>query len=751
MRLSNVTSIRFKLRLIIMSTIIIALLMIFSSFLIFEATRSLNVLAEEMQILAKIAANRSTAAILFDDTTSASETLAAISEKQSITAVVIFKPSGKLFSEYYRDSQKPVLPDLPALSPETPAAFFFKNKRAHLFYTIELSNRRIGIIYLQSDMKEINSRFFRYAGIASIFVLISLLLAYLLSIRLQKSITGPVTHLVNTVQTVSAKKDYSIRARKENDDELGMLIDSFNEMLNQIQLRDRELLDITAAQARLISAINQAQELIMLIDLDGNIKYANTAVGEFTSQSVDNLINKNMVDLEKTPESRKKYQALWDIILKEKEWSGHITRQKVDGASCRMDVTISPIRDTDGNISGFVSIARDITKEMALEEQLRQAQKMEAIGTLAGGIAHDFNNILAAIIGYTELAKDNVAPDSPAEKSLDQVLKSSFRARDLVSQILAFSRKNELAHKPTDINASLQDIGKLLRATIPSTIKIKTDLNADPSMANADPIQLHQVFLNLCTNAAQAMEANGGTLTLKTTTVALNRADNRLPEAFPPGQYIKIEIIDTGVGIDQKIMGRIFEPFFTTKEQGKGTGMGLAVAHGIIKNHNGCITLESEKNRGTAFTLLLPAISMQPPEKDEPQTVSESLPQGNNERILFVDDEPLLVDLGKNILQSLGYTVTTAEQSLQALKLFRKNPDAFDLVVTDQTMPEMTGDKLSQEILKIRPGLPVILCTGYSETVSPEQAKLSGINHYLIKPVNKKLLAETIRKVLDNP
>jgi len=748
MRFATGKSIRFKMRFIIMSTIVIALFLVFSAFLIFEAARSMKVMTEQMQILAKIAANRSTAAILFDDPSSASETLAAISEKKAITAAAIFTPSGKLFSAFYRDKNKPSLPELPALSPDTRSTFFLKDKRAHLYHTIKLDNRLIGIIYIQSHMKEINRRFFRYAGIASIFVLISLLLAFLLSIRLQTAITGPVTHLVDTVRKVSAEKDYSIRAVKENDDELGSLTDSFNEMLNQIQLRDRDLREAAAAQARLASAIEQAKESIILFSADGKILYANPAYEYFSEMKKEELIGENICFLRRSVEKQKSFAKFWESLLKNQTWTGHISKKRKDGTLCEIDITVSPIRDTSGKVTGFVSIARDTSKEMALEEQLRQAQKMEAIGTLAGGIAHDFNNILAAIIGYTELAREEIPANGPAGKHLNQVLKSSLRARDLVSQILAFSRKNELSHKPTDINSSLQEIEKLLRATIPATIKIETDITAAPCLANADPIQLHQVFLNLCTNAAQAMESNGGILTLKTTTVTLTEEAVRRPGNLPPGQYVKVQIIDTGTGIDQKIRARIFEPFFTTKDQGKGTGMGLAVAHGIIKSHKGHITLESELNRGTVFTILLPAISDTQVKRAQEQPDVEILPHGK-EKILFVDDEPLLVDLGRNVLESLGYTVITATQSPQALEQFRKAPGTFDMVITDQTMPEITGDKLAGEMLRIRPDLPIILCSGYSETITPEQLKVSGIKYYLTKPVNKKILADTIRELLD--
>ncbi|HDO31124.1 MAG TPA: response regulator [Desulfobacteraceae bacterium] len=399
-----------------------------------------------------------------------------------------------------------------------------------------------------------------------------------------------------------------------------------------------------------------------------------------------------------------------------------------------------------------IILARDITElkraareKKKLEGQLRQALKMEAIGTLAGGIAHDFNNILAAIVGYADLAKDELPAESRSGKRIDEVLKASGRARDLVQQILAFSRKSEQERAPLQLHLLVKETLKLLRASIPSTIEIRR--NIDPHSGNilADPTQIHQVLMNLCTNAAQAMDEKGGVLFVGLDCLELKEKDFK-GEADPrPGPYVRLTVKDTGCGIDPFIMDRIFDPYFTTKEVGKGSGMGLSVVHGIVKSHNGKITVASKLNQGTTFKVYFPRVEEESQPKPEG---SAPLPVGG-ERILFVDDEQDLTDATRGILTYLGYRVTAKTSSLEALALFRSQPDAFDLVITDQTMPEMTGVQLAGELLGIRPDLPIILCTGYSSKVDAGVAEDMGIRAFAMKPVGQDKLAEVIRQVLD--
>lgn len=407
---------------------------------------------------------------------------------------------------------------------------------------------------------------------------------------------------------------------------------------------------------------------------------------------------------------------------------------------------LQPVKEAGGRIIGLQAIIEDISQAKQLEDQLRQAQKMEAIGTLAGGIAHDFNNILAAIIGYTELAHLDVDESSPVRQNLDQVLQGAVRARDLVKQILTFSRRDEQEKNPARLTPIVKEALKLLRASLPTTIEIIQDIDPASGLVLADPVQIHQLLMNLCTNAAHAMRETGGVLTIKLENVEVHPWEAALHTDLNPGAYVRLTVNDTGHGMDQRLMARIFDPYFTTKEKGRGTGLGLAVVHGIVKNHNGAVTFQSQPGQGTTCHVYLPRIEGR--EASDQRLQTTPLPTGG-ERILLVDDETDLVEVVKKMLELLGYQVTTRSSSLEALAAFQAEPDQFDLVITDQTMPHMTGINLAGEILKLRPDIPLILCTGYSETVSESEAKDMGVREFLFKPIVMRDLAEIVRRVLD--
>jgi PAS domain S-box-containing protein len=392
---------------------------------------------------------------------------------------------------------------------------------------------------------------------------------------------------------------------------------------------------------------------------------------------------------------------------------------------------------------------RQYEDKKKLEYQLRQAQKMEAIGTLAGGIAHDFNNILAAIIGYTELADLQVPEGNKAKKNLKEVLKAGRRARDLVKQILAFSRKGEQERIPIQISPIVKEALKLLRSSLPTTIEIRQNIESDIGIVEADPTQIHQILMNLCTNASHAMREEGGILEVGIRNVEAGSWDSEFGQLdMPPGNYLRLTVSDTGQGMTPEVLERLFEPYFTTKEKGEGTGLGLSVVHGIVKNYGGTITAYSEPGKGTIFHVYLPRIKEA---KEMAEDVSRpGVISTGQERVLFVDDEPVLVEIGKQMLERLGYEVTKRTSSIEALELFRAKPDQFDLVITDMTMPNMTGDKLSRELMQIRPDIPIIICTGYSELISEEKAKEIGIRAFAMKPLVMADLSKTVRNVLDH-
>lgn len=392
----------------------------------------------------------------------------------------------------------------------------------------------------------------------------------------------------------------------------------------------------------------------------------------------------------------------------------------------------------------FVALVIDITEKLKMEDQIWQAQKMEAIGTLAGGIAHDFNNILSALIGYTELALIDAEKGTTLCHNLQEVLRAGARAKDLVKQILAFSRQSEQERKPIQVKPIIEEALKFLRASLPATIEIQQDLQND-ALVMADSIQIHQVILNLCTNAEHAMREKGGVMGVKLVEVKLGAGFKAIHLNLKPGTYLELTVSDTGHGMPAHILDRIFEPFFTTKETGEGTGMGLSVVHGIVRSYEGAVIASSELGKGSVFRVYLPVIDRQ--FKPIP-AAEEAVPTGT-EHILFVDDEPAIVNIGQQYLKSLGYQVTARTSGLEALKLFEAKPDRFDLVITDMSMPNISGDMLSVELLKIRPDVPVILCTGYSSRISDKSAMNIGIKAFVYKPLNKIELAKLIRGVLD--
>jgi PAS domain S-box-containing protein len=499
-------------------------------------------------------------------------------------------------------------------------------------------------------------------------------------------------------------------------------------------------------RVRLATAIEQAAESVVITDRDGTIQYVNPAFESITGYCRQEAVGQNPRTLKSGKHRKEFYADLWNTIASGKVWRGHFINKNKNGTFYEEEATISPIKNTSGEIINFVAVKRDVTEEIKLEDKLRQVQKMEAIGTLAGGIAHDFNNILSAIIGYTELAEYEIPEGSKTREKLKEVLKAGRRAKDLVKQILAFSRQGDQERKPLQISHIVKEALKLLRASFPTTIEIRRNIEPDTGIIEADPTQIHQVLMNLCTNAAHAMNNKGGVLEVGIRNVIVENQDIGLEYPnVPPGHYVMLTIRDTGHGMSAGVVERIFDPYFTTKEKGEGTGLGLAVVHGIVKNYGGAITVYSEIGKGSTFNIYLPAIEKKVEEEKE---TGEVIPTGH-QRILFVDDEPALVDIGKKMLEHLGHEVIIRTSSVEALEAFRNNPERFDLVISDKTMPQMTGFDLARELKQIRPDIPIILCTGFSDTADSAKAKAMGISGLVMKPIVMREMAETIKMVSD--
>lgn len=518
---------------------------------------------------------------------------------------------------------------------------------------------------------------------------------------------------------------------------------AINDILQKIEHLD-QLKKVEEERNFLVTAIEKVPETIYITDDQGVILYVNAAFEITSGYTREEALGQKPSILRSEKQPPEFYEAMWNTLLRGETWSGHIVNKTKAGTFLEEELSITPIRDDSGTITNYVGVKRDVTHVFQLEKQLRQAQKMEAIGTLAGGIAHDFNNILFAMLGYMNMVKSDLPRNSEMLEDLQEAIKAGNRAKELVRQILVFSRQEESELQELEIAPILKEALKLLRSTIPTNIEIEQSITPEELTLVADPTQIHQVIMNLCTNAYQAMEGQTGKLGVtleKATPDPLFLNSHSLEE----GHYAKLTVCDTGQGMSIETQEKIFDPFFTTKTVGKGTGLGLSVVHGIVTNHNGKITVSSEVGKGSTFEVFLPVVESDAILESESE---ESYAQGNG-TILVVDDEITLVKLEQRILERCGYIVITTIDSRDALNRIQTNPQSFDLLITDHTMPQMTGVELAKKVRQIRPNLPIIVITGLLHEAELKRNEALGL-HTTSKPIDASTFSHLVKKLLSS-
>jgi PAS domain S-box-containing protein len=524
---------------------------------------------------------------------------------------------------------------------------------------------------------------------------------------------------------------------------------SFAVVISFADVTDRHKVEeaLRESEDRFRRLFEEAPIAIQGYSADGVIRYWNKANETTYGYTKEEAIGKNIMDLIVPGEMREQAAQIIRHGAQTGEMppSGEMLLRRKNGT--RVPVLSSHVAIVrKSKETELYCLDNDLTEQKRLQAELHQAHKMEAIGTLTGGIAHDFNNILSIISGNCELAMDDVPPSNPAYFFLQEIQKAGLRGKDIVRQLLSFCRKTESIPKPMHLIPAFEDVVRFIRATIPTTIDIRHEVLAQEDIIRSDPTVIYQVLMNLCSNAAHTMEQTGGAIMIRVQNIFLDAAMPDIPPGLASGKYIQLTVTDTGPGIDPAIIDRIFDPYFTTKEVGKGTGMGLAVVQGIVNSHNGAVTVINRPGRGATFTVYWPLTDAPP----GAETWKPKILELGDETILFVDDEKSIVDMCCEMLARLGYRVETAMTPMAALDKFQSNPKHFDLVITDMAMPQMTGLQLTKRIKAVNPKMPVVLCTGFSAYITPENAEAMGIQGYLMKPIVKLEMAKTVRQVLDN-
>lgn len=509
-------------------------------------------------------------------------------------------------------------------------------------------------------------------------------------------------------------------------------------------ITDRERVE--KSRTRLAAAIEQAAESVSVIDKNGVIRYVNPAFVKATGYSASEILGANLLSLDGDFEAEASRRARWATIAKGEVWRGRSVRKRKDGQRYQVESFITPLRDPDdeSKVEEYIVTERDISREVSLEKQLRQTQKMEALGILAGGIAHDLNNILMPIIMNAEMITEDVPEESPLHHFASKVLSSAHRGRNLVRRILTFSREKDAEKKIFSVAQPVEEALDLVRPTLLSTVTLEQHISPDTGQVVGDPAEIQEMIVNLCSNAAHAVGVEKGLIDVRLENVTLNETCRSIHSDLRPGRYVRLSIRDTGVGMDDGLQERIFDPFFTTKKPREGTGMGLAMVHGAVRRHGGVICVSSRPEHGSTFEIYLPRVAAQRRESKS----TRPIPRGNREWLLLVDDEKDIIDAAKNVLSRLGYRVSAEQSGKAALETFRRSPDVFDLAILDYALPQMTGLDLARRLREVRADIPIVLATGFSGAIDPGELEVGHIQAVISKPLTSREVGETIDQIL---
>jgi PAS domain S-box-containing protein len=742
-------SIRQKLQTIVMATSAAALLVASVVFALFDRSTFLRAKTQDLSAAAKMVGSNSTAALSFGDARSAGEILSALQAKQNVTHACIYNKDGKVFASYSRDSANndfsppPVQIQFSAIVGENMV----------LFQPITLNGKSIGTIFIEADLLDLDARLTRFLEIDLLVLLASLAVAFLLSSRLQHVISGPIRELADTALSVSSRENYSIRATKRGEDEIGLLFDQFNSMLDRIQQRDTELQEahnelenrVVERTSFLNALIENSPLAILVLDSGKKVQLCNPAF-EILFQCVQHeTIGKPVVEL--FPKEKMLAEASVDSGGTSYRTSITLTtrRQRNDGSSVDVELHLVPLT-VHGRVLGSLGIYQDVTERGVLEKQLRMAQKMEAVGRLSGGIAHDFNNLLGVILGYIQVIKRNLVSGNSLYEYAEEIEKASQRAVALTRQLLAFSRQQVLEPVILNLNTLVADMQKMLPRLIGEDIDLNLILDPALGQVKADPGQLEQVVMNLAVNARDAMP-DGGKLTIQTSDAEIDVAYAREHPGAVPGKYVMLAVTDIGTGMDPETQAQIFEPFYTTKGRDKGTGLGLATVYGVVKQSNGYITVDSEKGKGSSFKILLPRIeqNVPAPTKSSPEPIEVR----GSETILLVEDAEPLRRLAELFLKGNGYRVVAAADGSEAQQIAAQISGPIDLLLTDVVMPGINGRVLAERLAPSHPGMKVLYMSGYTDSFIAGHGVLEPGTHLLRKPFTEEVLIRKVREVLD--